>query len=136
MISGIGEKILGSNRSIKVRSVPRSTIHDLHNYYMKPLLKKKPCKVILHIGTNDATISGASSDSIIDALLHLKSDIKHELPTCEVIMSTPVERMDNQATRKIIDSFNTKLVYLNLCCIDNSNIDDRDITRRGLHLNN
>ena len=52
--------------------------------------------MILHIGTNDASISGASSDSILEALLNLKLDIKNELPNCEVIMSTPIKRMDNQ----------------------------------------
>ena len=61
----LGEEKLGSNGSVMVRSFPGSTIHDLHNYYMKSLLKKKPCKVILHIGTNEASISGASSDSIL-----------------------------------------------------------------------
>ena len=51
MISGLDEKRLGSNGSVKARSFPESIIHDLHNYYMKPLLKKKPSKVVLHIGT-------------------------------------------------------------------------------------
>ena len=92
--------------------------------------------MILHIGTNDATSSGASSDSILDALLHLKSEIEKELPTCEVIISTPVKIFDNQAARKTIDSLNKKLVDLNICRIDNSNIGNRDIGRRGLHLNN
>ena len=40
MISGIDEKRFGSNGSVMVRSLPGSKIHDIHNYFMKPLLKK------------------------------------------------------------------------------------------------
>ena len=92
--------------------------------------------MILHIETNDASISGASSDSILEALLNLKLDIENELPNCEVRMSTPIKGMDNQAANKIINSLNKRLVDLSLCCIDNNNIGNRDIGRRGLHLNN
>ena len=89
--------------------------------------------MILHIGTNDAKISGAQPDGILDALLHLTSGIENEPPTCELIISTPVKRMGNHAARKIMDSLHKKLVDLNLCRIDNGNIGNRDIGGRGLH---
>ena len=36
----------------KVRAFPGSTVDDMHDF-LKPLLKKKPSNVILHIGSND-----------------------------------------------------------------------------------
>ena len=136
MDSGIDEKRLGNSGSVKVRSFPGSTFHDLNHYFMKPLLRIKSCKVIQNIETNYGMIPGASSDSILDALQHLKPDIEIELPSCEVTISIPLKRIHNQTARKIIDSLNKKLVDLNLCRIDTSNIGNRDIGRRRLHLNN
>ena len=54
MISGIDQQRLSvKGRIIKVRSFPGATINDMHDY-VKPLLKKAPDNVILHVGTNDA----------------------------------------------------------------------------------
>ena len=53
---------------------------------------------------NNATNSRASSGSILNALLHLKLDIESELPTFEVLISTPAKRTENKTARNIIDS--------------------------------
>ena len=54
MISGIDQQRLSvKGRTVEVRSFPRATIYDMYDY-IKPLFKKAPDNVILHVGTNDA----------------------------------------------------------------------------------
>ena len=50
-------------RIIKVQSSPGATINDMYGY-IKPLLKKAPDNVILHVGTTDAPNS--TSRTILD----------------------------------------------------------------------
>ena len=56
ILYGIDEKKICQNGSVKVRVFPASTIEDLQDYYIKPLLRKQPSKVILHVGTNNASL--------------------------------------------------------------------------------
>ena len=60
--------------------------------YIKPLLKKSPDNVILHVGTNDAPNS--TSRAILDTM-SLKSFIEKELPQSKVCISHVVKRTDN-----------------------------------------
>ena len=49
MLNGVDEGSLSNNGMVKVRSFSGSAISDLQNYYIKPLLRKKPTKIIMHI---------------------------------------------------------------------------------------
>ncbi len=136
MLYGIDEKKISKNGTVKVRCFSGSTITDLQKFYMQPLLTKKPSKVILHVGTNDAVNKEATADKILDALLDLKKEIETTLPECTVVLSTPMKRMDNGAAGKIIEALNKKILSLGLNIVNNENISANDIGRRGLHLNN
>ena len=78
---------------VKIRAFSGSTISDMYSY-IAPLLKKHPDNVLLHVGINDV-MKNINSDQIIDDLLQLKHEIELELPHCNVIISTPVVRTDN-----------------------------------------
>ena len=56
MLGGIEESRFGPKR--KVRSFPGATIHDMFEYIV-PLLRKKPSRLITHVGTNDSSFSTA-----------------------------------------------------------------------------
>ena len=62
MLHGIDERRMSKNGLVKVRCFPGSTVADLKNFYMQPLLSKKPSHVIMHIGTNDAANKGSTAD--------------------------------------------------------------------------
>ena len=47
---------------------------------MQPLISKKSSTVIVHVGTIDAGIKGATADKIIDNLFDLKKEIENKLP--------------------------------------------------------
>ena len=67
-------------------------IEDLYDY-MRPLLRKRPFKVIIHAGTNDSNMSNAKE--IANKLLHLRKFVLSELSDCNVILSSQVNRLDS-----------------------------------------
>jgi len=71
-----------------VRSFPGATIMDMRDH-IKPLVRKKPAKIILHIATNDAT--DLNADQILEELLELKSYIEMNLPSCHVIIGKQIK---------------------------------------------
>ena len=68
MLSNIHENTLSQRHHTKVRCFKGSTIADLHDY-LKPLIKKKPAKIILMVGTNDlVNLSAAEMTKSIKSL--------------------------------------------------------------------
>ena len=52
ILSGLREYKMSRRKTIKVRIFPGATINDI-KFFAVPLLKKRPDKVIIHVGTND-----------------------------------------------------------------------------------
>ena len=74
IVSGIEEnRISRQRKKVKAKSFPGAAIEDMY-YYIKPLLKKCPKNIILHIGTNN-TVNGTST-IVLDKLLSLKSFVE------------------------------------------------------------
>ena len=101
--------------------------------YLKPLIKKHPDNLILHIGTNNA--NSETSRTVLDEILQLKSFITKELPTCRVVISNLTFRNDNGKATLTIKNINEHLKTLNLDFIENGNIGSSELRTDGLHLN-
>ena len=130
MLGGIEETRMGPRR--KVRSFPGATIADLR-VYIVPLLRKKPSRLIAHIGTNDASFSNAMK--IADHSLLLQKFIHLQLPDCLVIISSPINRLDDQ--KKAVTIRNVNVILKNMTdinLVDNSNITVKHLGKRKLHL--
>ena len=119
-------------RKIKVKSFPGATIEDMYDY-IKPLLRKYPKNMILHIGTNN-TINDTSR-IVLDKILSLKAFVEKALPDCDVCISNFTLRTDNSKASLTVNNVNQHLSTLQLDVIDNSNISNVRLSRRGLHLN-
>ena len=133
MISGIDQQRLSvRGRIIKIRSFTGATINDMHGY-IKPLLKKSPDNVILHVGTNDAPNS--TSRTILDNMLSLKSFIEKKLPQSKVCISNLVKRTDNGKPTLTANKVNEHLPALKLDVVENLNINVTGLNRAVLHLN-
>ena len=133
MISGIDQNRLSiKGRIVKVRSFPGATINDMYDC-IKPLLKKAPANVILHVGTNNAPNS--TSRAILDNILLLKSFIEKALPQSNVCISNVIKRTDNGKATLTVNNVNEHLSALQLDIVDNSNINVTGLNRGGLHLN-
>ena len=118
----------------KVRAFSGATIDDMHDY-LKPLLKKKPDNIILHIGTNDSI--SKSAKEIMAEIINLVEFIECVLPTVNLSISCPVMRLDNMKANKVLRD----LTVLIKSSFHNSNIIIHDkfngtcIGHKGLHLN-
>ena len=119
MLFGIDEKQMSMNGTVKVRSFPGSPISELQKFYMQPLISKKPSKVILHIGTNDAGNKAATAEKILNALLDWRKEIETVLSDCTDVLSTPTKRMGNGAAGKIIEALSKKIHSLGINIVNN-----------------
>ena len=137
ILSNINEKLLSNKRrNVKVYSLSVATTRDLKDF-IRPLAETKPGKVIIHCGTNN--IRDYSGEEITHNLIDLKSLINEISPDTVVIFSTLTLRTDS-------NNLMNKVTEVNICLqssckkhntelVDNSNIDKRGLSAKGLHLN-
>ena len=117
---------------VKVRNFPGATIEDMqHN--LVPILERNPCRLILHVGTNNA--ESCTSREILDKLLKLKSFISEKCPQCQTVFSTLTIRSDKAKADLTVRQLTNHLLQLKIDVVENRNIIDRCIGRKGLHLN-
>ena len=134
IITGLDEKRLERNNvKVKVRCFPGCNISDMYDY-CKPIIKKRPSNIILHVATND-TINNTSRE-IVNKLYDLKSFIQSNLPYCKIVISTPTYRSDNARASLTIKHVNDYLLeMMDSDIIDNGNINGTHLGKKGLHLN-
>ena len=132
MLAGVDEKRMSNGCPVKVRVFPGATINDMFDY-IKPLLQKCPDTVILHVGTNDCPYD--TSRTILDKLLKLKTFISKSLPNSKIMISGIINRTDNAKASLTVKHLNQHLQSLELDFIDNGNIGEECLGRKGLHLN-
>ena len=133
MIGGIFENKIGPRNTIKVRSFPGAQVDDMYDY-LRPLLKKKPSRVILHIGTNDAIKSNAKL--IADKIILLKKFVHSQIDGCSVYISSPINRLDSVNQGVVIRNVNVILRNMtDINLVDNNNITEKHLGRKKLYLN-
>ena len=67
MLPGIDKRRISKrDRKVKIKNFPGATIDDMYDY-VKPLLKKCPDNIILHVGTNNTV--NESSKEVLGKLL-------------------------------------------------------------------
>ena len=102
-----------------------------HN--LVPIIERNPCCLILHVGTNNAEY--CTSREILGKLLKLKTFISEKCPQCQTIFSTPTIRSDKAKSNLTVRQLTKHLLQLKIEVVDDRNIRDRCIGRKGLHLN-
>ena len=87
MFSGIEQRRISKRgRKVKVKNFPCATID-----YIKPIFKKCPDDIILHVGTNHTV--NEPSKMVLDKLLNLKKFIEHTLLESNVAISNLITIM-------------------------------------------
>ena len=89
--------------------------------------------MILHVGTNNA--KSCTSREILDKLLQLKFFISEKSPQCQTIFSTPTIGLDKANANLTVRQLTNHLLQLKTVLVDNRNIIDLCIGRKGIHLN-
>ena len=135
LLNGIQEKKMSKDGTIKVRAFPGAVINDMYKF-IQPHMERKPSKIILHIGTNDAV--GKTSDEILYELLQLKAFIMQKYNITPVI-SWPTLRTDRAKAKYVILELWKRLEQLNIPSISNTNITEDCLGKGGknpgLHMN-
>ena len=131
----IGNK-LSSDRNVNSFSFPGATIEDMVDY-AKPISRRKPKTIILHVGTNN--LKADRPKQIKQKIVNLVDNIKSEHTSVQIAVSSVVHRKDQQSLNDKIDQVNSLLAS---CCqqknwdfISNNNIGEDCLNRSGLHLN-
>ena len=134
MINGIEERGLAKNKRVKVRKHPGATSEDIIDH-LKPVIRKKPSKIIIHAGTNDIK----NGTNYLHNVKQITKMIKSELPKTKICFSGIVRRYDMIDGEKHVDEVNRRL--LNYCkqeeldFLPNDNIGKNDLGKKLLHPN-
>ena len=121
ILSGLHEYKMSRRKTIKVRTLPGALINDM-KFFAVPLLKKKPDKVIMYVGTNDAP--HFTPDEIFKNMKELRLLIQKMLPSAKIIISSPVIRVDKTNSDISNKKFISLLNYTDWDCIHHENIDE------------
>ena len=131
-LSGLRESKMSFRRNIKVRIFPGTRIQGMYQYLL-PLLGKRPDKIILHVGTNDA--SHIKADDMLEELGKLKSLIWEMLPFVKIILSAPTIRVNKHNADENNIDFIKQFEANDFLLIKHPNIKENHLDSYGLHLN-
>ena len=126
------ERLSNVNYEVKKYSHGGCKIECMYSH-LPEIFQQKPHVIILHVGSNNCVNS--TSDKVLKELGKLKIRIQKALPFCKIYYSLPTIRMDNSKANIIIRNLNTKVKKQNYLLVDNSNISEYHIGKKGLHLN-
>ena len=96
-------------------------------------LKKKPDKVIIHVGTNAAL--HFTPDEMFKNMKELRLLIQKMVPSAKIIISSPVIRVDKANSDINNKKFISLLNSTDWDCIHHENIDESHLNEYGLHIN-
>ena len=116
------------------------TYHPWYGWlaYIKPIVRRKPDKFILHVGTN--SLKGRETSSrCAQEIKTLTETISKSLPHTELAISSLIRRLADVTMKNKICQVNTELKQLcqqkNWKFIDNANITVNELNRSKIHLN-
>ena len=105
--------------------------------FLKPVIRKEPNSIILHVGTND--VEHHTAKRVAEGVLNLATQVTQDSPSTEVVISAILPRTDKpnlmakvKEANRIMYSF---CVANNWSFIDYNSINPTYLKTRGLHLN-
>ena len=124
--------ITGDSMLTKFRSFPGARVSDMFDY-LKPLLRKKPGKIILVIGAKD--VERNSAQTIMSEIRALTQFIHESIPHCHVVISEIFKRTDKKNLNGTINEYNKMLKTINCDTLRQQNITLDHLGKRGFYLN-
>ncbi len=118
-------------QNVSVKSFSGATVDDMSDF-LRPIIRKKPKKLIIHAGTND--VRHSHPNIIVEKIIKLAENFKKESNHTEIIILSLVTRGDSQELATKVRETNN-ILKSNWSFLDNSNIDRSLLNYRGLHLN-
>ena len=121
------------SNKVVVKSFPGATCEDMEDY-LKPVLRKEPEHIIIHIGTNDLRDAGPKRTA--ESIVNLGLQVEEDSPNTSVTISALLKRADDedQATPQANKLLKQYCQQHKWNFIDNDNITREHLNRGGLHL--
>lgn len=136
MVNGIHSDGVSSKSFLTtVKPFGGSTSTDMKDY-IKPSLKTKPEKLIIHVGTNDLTKNVLDTAENFNEIVET---VKELSPDTQLYFSEVCLRKDFPSAYQKVNELNKSIKSFcqsrNIALIENSNIDQSCLARKKLHLN-
>lgn len=131
-----GWRLSTEENHVVVKSFAGATTSDMEDY-VKPVIRKEPQKLILHVGTND--LKKLSPNRVAEGIANIATQIQEDSPRTEIVISSLLTRSDKPELSAKVNETN-KLINA-ICCkskwkfIDHKLINATCLNSRGLHLN-
>ncbi|KAM7430853.1 hypothetical protein ABFA07_018487 [Porites harrisoni] len=128
---------MSKNSQVKIATFPGCTTQDMKDH-IKPLLRRNPDEIIIHVGTNSLRSSNTPRECAVE-LIDLAEAVSSE-SSAMISISGLINRSDDEALACKVPDVNK---VLKECCkqknwgfVDHSNISiTSHLNRSGLHLN-
>ena len=128
------DEMSSANNTVNIMKYPGSTTDDMVDY-VRPLTRKKPDVIIMHVGTNDLT-KGVNTMSKVRKIVSVIQEVD-STRNIQLGFSSIVQRADKDYSKEIKD-INTRLksycLGKGLIFVDNSNIGESCLNNSKLHL--
>ena len=128
------DEMSSDNNTVSVMKHPGSTTGDMVDY-VRPVPRKKPDVIIMHIGTNDLT-KGVNTMSKVRKIVNAIQEVD-STRNIQLGFSSIVQRADKEYSKEIKDISTRLKSYClgkGLIFVDNSNIDESCLNSSKLHL--
>ena len=117
MVWGLKEDLLSNKKQqVKVRRCRDATVEDMFDY-VKPVLKRKPGYVVLHVGTNNP--KDMSSRKILDKRVHLKAAVLDSHENFKGILLQAMAQVDDGKAYSTISKLNDLLQEVDISIVKN-----------------
>jgi hypothetical protein len=102
-----GYKMSKANTKVRVSSFAGCTTQDMADY-IKPIIRKKPNKLVLHVGTNNLKNCENPTTCAKD-IIQLGKSINRSIPETKIIISGLITRVDEEILASKVNEVNAML---------------------------
>ena len=132
IVKNLDGRKMARKKNVKVRSFPGATTSDMTDF-VKPIIRKKPESVILHVGTND--LKSNPEAQIADNIIELANSIRNQQINCVISLLTYRKGNIWNSGKTVNKIVKRKSEELGIRIIENDNINSSHLNNSGLHLN-
>lgn len=104
MVNGHEERGFCKNHRVKIQKHPEATSTDILDH-IKPVLRRKPNRLIIHAGTNDLT----NNVNLLKNVKLVVKKTKDESPLPKILFSGVVRRYDIERGNQLVAEVNGRL---------------------------
>ena len=133
-----GWRLSNTDNHVVVKSFSGANITDMEDY-LKPILRKEPNKIILHVGTNN--LKHLSAKRVAEGIANLTTQIEEDSPATSIVIFSILPRARSDKSELSAKTTEANKLIKAICSknqwafIDHKSVNLSCLNTRGLHLN-